>query len=191
MFVARPVVGVDIDGVLGNQVVGVLERVNARLGLSLSYEDVVDWDIPLGDTSFVPEITNAMLDPEFILAMPVHPGAQDLLSTLRDRYFVKILTVRPPETEPLTARWLKEHRLTYDALATAREARKSLYEVDILIDDYVGNLVDFLENTTGVAVIVDQPWNQDATALDTWLGDRLVRIAQLRDVPPQILELLR
>jgi 5'(3')-deoxyribonucleotidase len=189
---ARPVVGVDIDGVLGNQVYGVLDRINTRLGLSLNYEDVVHWDVPLGDTSFVPEIARAMMDPTFVLNMPVHEGAKDMLLQLREHYYVRIITVRPPETMVLTMRWLTSNALPYDDLVPAREARKSLHEVDVLIDDYVGNLAEFLRNAPGVGILVDQPWNQDTGDLEAWQDDpRLVRIEGLVDVPPLLHEMLQ
>jgi 5'(3')-deoxyribonucleotidase len=182
--VARPVVGVDIDGVLGNQVSGVLERVNSRLGLSLDYGDVVHWDVPLGDTSFVPEIARAMTDPPYILEMPVHDGAEAMLDELSKTYYVKLLTVRPAEAIQSTMQWLGDRGLVFDELAQAEEARKSLHEVDVLIDDYVGNLAEFLENAPGAGILVDQPWNQDTSDLDPWKNDpRLMHIERLSDVP--------
>ncbi|MBK5218947.1 MAG: hypothetical protein JJE35_04060 [Thermoleophilia bacterium] len=189
---ARPVVGVDIDGVLGNQVSGVLDRVNARLDLSLDYKDVVHWDVPLGNTSFVPEIALAMADPAYILEMPLHDGAQAMLRELKKTYYVKLLTVRPPEAIPPTMRWLARNELAFDELARAEEARKSLHEVDALIDDYVGNLAEFLENTPGAGVLVDQPWNQDVSTLDGWRDDpRLIRSEKLSGIPGLLDGLLR
>jgi 5'(3')-deoxyribonucleotidase len=184
VVVARPVVGVDIDGVLGDQVSGVLARVNARLGLSLAYDDIVHWDVPLGDTSFVPEIREAMKDPAYVRGMPVHDGAAALLEELKGIYHVKLLTVRPAEAIQATEQWLADNGLVFDELAQAEEAKKSLHEVDALIDDYVGNLADFLENGRGPAILVDQPWNQDISALNLWRGDaRLIQVDKLADVP--------
>lgn len=182
----RRIVGVDIDGVLGNQVHGVLERVNARLGLSFRYEQVVHWDAPLGgSTSFKPEIEAAMSDPSYVLDMPVHPGAAELLEALRRRHVVKIITVRPRSAIPHTEQWLRKNGLVYDELVFAEEALKSRHGADVLIDDYPKNLAEFLDNSAGVGVLVDQPWNQEVSVLGDWLGSkRLGRVPKLADVMP-------
>jgi len=44
------------------------------------------------------------------------------------------------------------------------ESKKSEHRTDVLIDDFLGNIEKFLKNTTGVAVLVDQPWNRDRRA---------------------------
>jgi 5'(3')-deoxyribonucleotidase len=187
----RPIVGVDIDGVLGNQVDGVLQRVNARLGVALEYEHIVHWDMPLGDTSFKPEIADAMRDPEYILGMPVHDEAPEMLAMLRQSYVIKLITVRPRETLPLTRRWLDENGLVYNELVSAKEALKSAHAADALIDDYPGNLAEFLDRTDGVGILIDQPWNQDVAVLRPWLsGPRLCRITRLLDVPERLANLL-
>ena len=191
MVVRSAVVGVDLDGVLGNQVDGVLSRENARLGTTVTYEQVVHWDLPLGDTSFVPAIGAAMRDPGYVLEMPVHEGAREMLAELRERYVVKILTVRPPEVIALTEEWLATNALVYDDLVPAKEALKSSHGADALIDDYAGNIAEFLMQSDGIAVLVAQPWNQDVDALMPWLGGpRLTRLSRLSDVAAYLHEAL-
>lgn len=187
----RAIVGVDLDGVLGNQVAGVLRRVKQRLGIDLDYEHVVHWDLPLGDTSFVPEIASAMKDPDYIRDMPVHDGAREMLAALHERYSVKVITVRPRESIHLTTQWLATNALLYDELVPAKEALKSRHGADALIDDYPRNLAEFLGRPTGVGVLVDQPWNQDVTDLRPWLeGTRLIRVSNLLDIPRWLQERL-
>jgi 5'(3')-deoxyribonucleotidase len=179
----RPVVGVDLDGVLGNQVSGVLERENARLGLNLTYEQVIHWDLPFGDTSFRPAISRAMEDPSYVLQMPVHDGAPEMLVQLKERFLVKIVTVRPVEAITWTKDWLAANALAYDELVPAKEALKSRHGADALVDDYAGNIAEFLGHSDGIAILVDQPWNQNADELAPWLdGVRLRRLASLGDV---------
>lgn len=180
----RPIVGVDIDGVLGNQVHGVLQRVKERLGVDLDYAQVVHWDLPLGVTSFVPEIADAMKDPRYVLDMPVHDGAREMLKALSERYSVKLITVRPADSMGLTEQWLARNMLIYEELVPAGEALKSRHAVDALIDDYPQNLVEFLERTAGVGVLIDRPWNRAGDDLAVWLdGPRLTRVSNLLDVP--------
>lgn len=184
----RPVVGVDIDGVLGDQVSGVLTRVAEELGIHLRYEDIVHWNLPIGsDTSFVPEIENAMLDPAYVLGMGVHSGAPEMLRSLRAKYEVHVLTVRPEATRSDTIGWLKQSGLEYDEFALSKEALKSAHGTDVLVDDYDQNLIEFLTNSDGSGVLVDQPWNQSEDGLQTFFSDgRLVRVTQLSEVPDAV-----
>lgn len=183
----QKIVGVDLDGVLGNQVIGVLERENKRLGLALTYEQVIHWDFKFGDTSFVPAIRTALEDPQYILQMPVHEGASQMLRELSEAYVVRILTVRPADVLGLTESWLATNQLAYDDLVPAEEALKSRHGADALIDDYAGNIAEFLSESRGIAILVDQPWNQSVAELAPWLDSRrLHRVSTLRDVAPRL-----
>jgi|SRR6476620_986110 len=185
-------IGVDIDGVLADQVTGVLNRVRDKHGVSVTYAEVVHWDVPLGPSSFVPEIAEAMLDPAYVLGMDVHPGAREMLQALRANFRVHLLTVRPPEAMDATVQWLASSGLEYDELVSAKEALKSRHSTAGLVDDYPKNLQEFLHNTNGVGVLVDQPWNQDTSGImDTWPADRLERVTDLAVVPSLVERMLR
>lgn len=106
-----------------------------------------------------------------------------MLGELRKRYHVKLLTVRPLEAIPPTMRWLAANELAFDELARAEEARKSLHEVDALVDDYIGNLAEFLKNSLGAGILVDQPWNQDTSDLDHWKNDPRLMNTDDRSAP--------
>ena len=176
-------IGVDVDGVLANQIHGIVPRVRARLGIELEYRDVTDWRLPLGDSDIAREIEIAFEDPEYVLSMPVHPGARDLVDTLYVNNIITLITARPPATKPWTLQWLQNHGFTYDDLVNVKEQKKSLYRTDVLIDDYIGNVKEYLENTTGVAILVDQPWNRrERQQLERWIGEkRLYVTTNLRD----------
>lgn len=177
-------IGVDIDGVLADQVTGVLDRVREKHGVSVTYAEVVHWDVPLGPTSFVPEIAEAMLDSAYVLGMNVHPGAKAMLHALRATFQVHLLTVRPPEAMEATVQWLAASGLEYDELAPAQEALKSAHSTAALVDDYPKNLEEFLQNTDGIGVLVNQPWNQGTSLIKHTLRDsRLERVTDLATVP--------
>lgn len=73
--------------------------------------------------------------------------------------------------------------------------KKSDHLTDVLIDDYTVNVLEFLTNTDGVAVLVDQPWNREREALDSFMkAGRLFVIAnllELRIAWPEIFEKVR
>jgi restriction endonuclease S subunit len=54
---------------------------------------------------------------------------------------------------------------------------------DVLIDDFTGNIFDFLTNTKGVGVLVEQPWNRERDALDTFAkAGRLFIVSNLLEL---------
>ncbi len=165
-------IGVDVDGVLGNQIAGILPRIASSHGIQLAYSDITDWQLPIGDDSDVKvEIGSAMEDPEYVLKMPVHAGAKRLMETLYENNRLFVITSRPPETKSDTETWLGENGLPFDELINLKEQAKSLFKTDVLIDDFVGNVAEYLKNSTGTAILVEQPWNRDHASLDEWSED--------------------
>jgi 5'(3')-deoxyribonucleotidase len=185
-------IGVDLDGVLADQVGHILPRINAEQGTSLTREDVDEWRLPLPRSDIACEINKALTDPEYVLTMPPLPGAKRLLNRLFWRHEIIILTARPREALEWTRIWLDRNGLSFDQLIAATEAKKSLHGCDVLVDDYIGNVVEYLANSKGVAVLVDQPWNRRRKQLDPWIRDgRAAVAADLDAVPALIARLLR
>ena len=57
----------------------------------------------------------------------------------------------------------------------------------MLIDDYTGNIVGFMENTSKWGILVDQPWNRlERDSLTEWLDQRLWIVTSLAQVVPII-----
>jgi 5'(3')-deoxyribonucleotidase len=187
------VVGVDLDGVVGDQLAGVLPRVAARLGLDLTPEDVTEFRLPIGDSDIAEEIKRAQRDPSYILEMPVFPGAQAMVAALRSHARVIAVTARPAATIAATIDWIERNGLEFDDVVIATEGRKSLHGADVLVDDFVGNIVEFLAASTGNgptrAVLVDRPWNRrDRRALEEWVASGRCDVAYgLEDVPRFVL----
>lgn len=177
-------IGVDVDGVLANQIVGILPRVKRRLGIQLDYEDITDWRLPLGESDIAKEIISAMMDTDYIMSMPAHPGARQVMDKLYARHTLKVLTARPPEAEQWTEAWLDKHALNHDGVNSVREKEKSLYATDVLVDDYIGNIEEYLASTNGTAILVDQPWNRNRESLQHYIDDgRLHIVTRLTEVP--------
>jgi len=173
----RSTVGIDIDGVLADQITGVLERARLKYGLVLRASDITAWDCKLDDEHDIKtEIEEALGHKDYILSMPVRPGAASLINGVAGRHRVLIVTARPESTNELTKHWLTWHGLnSYDCLLHVFPGKKSLAELDYLVDDYPSNIADFLAKGDGRAILVSQPWNHDLLGLDEWLEtDRLV-----------------
>jgi 5' nucleotidase, deoxy (Pyrimidine), cytosolic type C protein (NT5C) len=101
--------------------------------------------------------------------MPLHPGAREMMERLSLRHHVVVITARPENARDATEAWLRNNELQYHELAIATERRRACTR-RILVDDYAGNVTEYLTNTCGTAVLVDQPWNQDREGLHEWAG---------------------
>ncbi len=172
-------IGVDVDGVLANQIAGVLPRIAQRYGLQVTYDDISDWRYKIGNSDIAEIIEAAMGDQDYILEMPVHPGAKELVDALGDAHRLVPLTARPDGTRDLTEEWLLVNRLNMEKVVSAKEAAKGAFGTDWLLDDYQGNIVDFLETSSGRAILIDQPWNRNnRETLQTYLDSQRLFVAR-------------
>jgi uncharacterized HAD superfamily protein len=162
-------IGVDVDGVLADQVTPVLPRVLKDHGVALRYEDITQWRLPIGSSDIAQEIAKAQAYRSYVLEMPLHHGASELMAVLSSEARVLVVTARKGEARGWTSQWLFRHGLAHDQLLWGEEAQKSEHGADILIDDYLGNLLEFLRNARGVAVLVDQPWNREREELASFI----------------------
>jgi len=170
---------IDIDGVVVEQVIPVLEKVNSEMGLELSKYDITDWEYPFGQTNIKIEIEKAEGDREFVLQMPPIDSALEALAILSRKYHITFATSREEVTQPWTREWLHSQGIYYDGLINTRTQGKTIPEADILIDDYIGNINTFLRNGSldREAILFAQPWNQDTTEVSDMLQLGRVKIA--------------
>jgi 5'(3')-deoxyribonucleotidase len=183
-------VGIDLDGVLGDQVVDVLPRIKQRLGIELRYDDITEFRLPLGATDLSAEIREAQLDESYLRDMPAFEGSPGIVAELRRRHSVVLITARPPESLAATERWLQANGFVFDDIVNAEESKKSVHGLDVLIDDYTGNVLDFLEHTDGLALLLDRPWNRtDRTSIARWIAEgRAEVVSSLFEVPARLKE---
>jgi 5'(3')-deoxyribonucleotidase len=157
-------IAVDIDGVLADQVTPVLKRLNARFNLSLTNKDIMEWDQKIGNTNIKVEIENALLEKEHVLSLSVIQGAIEGMKYLYDNYYETIATSRPKETEEYTKKWVSSH-FKYHVFCNTRGRSKDCVQSDVLIDDHIPNIVDFVKEN-GFGLLFSQPWNQKRSMID-------------------------
>lgn len=179
-------IGVDIDGVVADQVGHVLPRIRKDLDISLTRNDVTDWRLPLPNSDITVEINKALLDPEYVLSMPSLPGASKFLNRLFPRHEIVMVTARPEAAIPFTRVWLERNGLAFDRIESSGEMKKSLHGCDVLVDDYLGNVLEFLSNSEGVAVLVDQPWNRRREDLKPLIESGRAFVAASLDSVPDL-----
>lgn len=170
-------IGVDIDGVLGEQVPHVLRRVNAKYGLSRRKRDISRWDEPVGPSDIEREIEAALQDNSYVLTMPLVRGARQALATLAAAHWIALVTSRPEDTDTLTFAWAKRKGLTFHSLQNASSRGKHNVDVNILIDDRLENVKDFAERDK-VAILFSQPWNQHRSHIHHLINGKKILAAK-------------
>lgn len=176
---------------LADQISGLLPSINRKYKLSLKYADIVEWMLPLGTSDIAKEIEEAQRGEGYMLGMQLHRGARRVVERIGRRNRLAVITGRQPATDEMTKRWLAKERIVYDEFINARESGKSVHDLRVLIDDYVGNVKKFLTDTEHVAILVDQPWNRSREELEAAMGsDRLSVVRGLRGIP-RIVEAVR
>jgi 5'(3')-deoxyribonucleotidase len=170
-------IAIDVDGVLANQIDGILPIVKKELNIDLKYEGVTDWKLPLGTTSIDKIIVNEQRHRSYVVNMPVHNDARETVDALIKKYRISIATARPPESDNWTKEWLNKNKIQFDSFHNLREGMKHNEDFDLLIDDYPGNIAAFLEKHTGKAILFIQPWNQDVGTLQQYIDNgRLITV---------------
>jgi 5'(3')-deoxyribonucleotidase len=185
MVYRKKCIGVDIDGVLANQIDKVLPIIKYKHKIDLKYEDVNKWDLKIGDTDIEKIIMEEQKKKQYVLSMPAISGSQEGLNKLINKYKIAIVTSRTPESDCWNQKWLKTNNMPYDFYFNSKEGNKHNIDIDydLLIDDYLGNIEKYLENSDGKAIIFSQPWNQNREHLKQYLEQgRLVIANNWKDV---------
>lgn len=189
-------IGVDVDGVLADHVTALIPRVRAKYGIELRWEEATQWRLPLGDSDIGVEFVEAMTDLEWVAGIPAYPDAAGAIRELASLAEVVIVTARPRTAADTTINWLNRHGLPFDEFVCGHRVDKNRQGLDLLIDDYLGNIVGFLAapadisagGGTGVedrmGVLLDRPWNREGRdeLLSAGGPDRFRVVRALREV---------
>jgi len=154
------IVGIDIDGVLGEQVPPTLDRIRKKgIDTKLTKKDIINWDFKDKTVDISKEIEEALLDPTFVSEMPVVIGSISAMKQLQEDYHLVVATARPLETLKATKNWLKKN-FNFHEFVFTREVGKTSLSLNILIDDNFNNVTQFA-SSCGNALLFSQPWNQN------------------------------
>ena len=173
----KPIVLLDVDGVIANLLKSLLCEINKQTGLKLTEKDVTDWDIfeCLNHTNYdIKSIClNCFSQPGFAYNLEPYEYAVESIATLQTMADVYILTM-PFDSPTWVAdrtRWLKEHfNISPDKIIYAHD--KCMINGDIFIDDRP-YFVESWKKThpNGLALLWDQPYNklcETTSRIDSW-----------------------
>lgn len=175
-------IGVDIDGVIADQVSGVLPLVNYQLGTSYKFEDWKWWnfisdvsDIGIGELLRLMEIS---WEKETIPLM--EEGIVKTLHEIKKIGRLTIISARTFKSHSKVIETLQRWGIDYDAivLLTGKEEKQD-YPLDVLIDDHP--TIGYSEMPL---IVIDQPWNQEIK--EDW---HTVRVSSVKDAIPILKEL--
>jgi len=172
-------IAVDMDGVLVEQVVPVLQKLKQEAGVDLDKCDITDWEYPFKGTNIKVEIERAEQEEEFVRGMPPMKNAREVLRLLSKKFDLIIATGRDPLTDGWSRDWLNDHGIPYRRFINTHSEGKSLSGVDLLIDDYIGNIEEFIRKgpPDRQAILFAQPWNYDTGRISGLIASGRVRIA--------------
>ena len=177
--VNKPAIAIDLDGVLVEQVLPVLDKLKKETGVTLNKSDITDWQFPIGNTDIKTEIEKAEENESFVREMsPIKDGTRST-QILSRKYDITIATSRDPVNNPWSIDWLAKHNIEYKHFVNTRSEGKILNGVNILIDDYIGNIQDFMRNgdRNRKAILFAQPWNEDTSAITDLISSGRAKIA--------------
>lgn len=155
----KPVVAVDVDGVVADQVTHVLHRANRAMGLSMTADQIVAWNTPVGGVGFAQLIEEYLRDPEFVRTMPEIPGASAAVRALCEQAVVRFASSRPTETESETKQWLTNHLGWEPDFVNTMGTQKGDVDANVLIDDGDHNIVSFLSKPRRIGILMLRRWN--------------------------------
>ena len=186
-------IAIDVDGVLANQIEGILPVLAEDYNITLRYNEITSWDLKINDTSIDKIILDEQKERSYILNMTVYPDAKETIRRLIKSHYIIIATARPEESDTWTKEWLNKNNISFDRYYNLKEGKKqnSVEKIDILIDDYIKNIKSFLKRKEGKAILFSQPWNQDRIEIQEYIEDgSLIVVNNWKDVFDSIQKLL-
>lgn len=187
-------IAIDVDGVLADQIAGIIPIVKNEHKIDLQYEDIISWNLKIKKTSIDKIIINEQKERGYVLGMPMHAGAYEIVNKLIKHHYIAIATARPIDSDHWTKEWLNNNKIPYDSYHNLKESGKhnASENFNILIDDYIGNIKSFLDKHDGKAILFSQPWNQKRTDLMKYIDEgRLIVVTNWQDIPESINDLLK
>lgn len=161
---------IDVDGVVADLVTPVLERINKETNASIQYDDISSFyfldtkhRILTKDQSEVAR--RAFSEPGLVESLSIIPGAQEGVQALREHNH-EIIWVTSPWKDSKSwcyerTRWLAQN---FDANSddVIFCSKKERIPGNVFIDDRSKSVEEWQKkNYSGVALLYDQPWNQE------------------------------
>lgn len=156
---SNKIIKIDCDGVLRNMLPAMCSIYNDYYDTDLRPKDVTDFDIS--------KIFNKCSEPEdfffrkhityIYLNARVCKKAKEAMDMLHEKgYHIAIVSDQPTfDRQYYTLEWLRLNNIYYDSICFTKD--KGILSGDIVVDDYVGNLIKCNESEK---ILIDAPYNR-------------------------------
>ena len=162
----KPILCVDIDGVLCDQVEGLRKFSRKKFNINFFTTDITQYEIP--EVTPLPQykMTTIFRDSDYIASLAPMSHAPSVMQLLSNKYEIRILTARwEKETRQATIEWLNEYQIYFDDVIFAKDKLKYCrdYSVSILIEDNFDEAMSIAVEVDSVelALIYEHPWNMN------------------------------
>ncbi|MHA2312699.1 MAG: 5' nucleotidase, NT5C type [Candidatus Thorarchaeota archaeon] len=174
-------IAIDVDGTIANQAEAMARWMNEKYYREdthkMTEDDVVKWNgwysywnndtLTHEKIGFIEEIHKAQKDRDFVMGHMTLPYAVREINMLREEHTIIIATNRAVHATLPTKRWLKKNGIGWDEYISTTDTGKGVVQANILIDDFVPNLIQFYHAArnrpahTGYGILACQKWSKD------------------------------
>ncbi|KKN86904.1 hypothetical protein LCGC14_0264670 [marine sediment metagenome] len=156
-------IGIDVDGVLGDLIGGLIIVANERHGLALTSEDYDDWGFFQDNFEFSTSHVLNMMDEawERGLVELIEPGSAKWIHDLKSQgHDITIITRRTYKSHPAVTAWLHKQGIKYTVLIFNGPGIEKLdYPIDVLIDDAPTIAEKAKKHPEKSVYLLDRVWN--------------------------------
>ena len=183
----RPVIAIDVDGVLRNNLGLMVNMYNREFNVNVKESDIKAFKTEISFPLIQERLHMSSSDyffhsraREIFFEAPAYPNVKEDIERLKEFADIVIITYQKDYTNKnYTLRWLEKNGIEPNGICFLRD--KTIVHCDALIDD---NDWNFLGTHVGTSVLVTQPYNADIDLdeLITKTNSRqIVRVKSLHD----------
>lgn len=152
----------DVDGVLANFVGKVCDSIPNGKYLSTDFRS---WDLreTITDEAQWSDLYQAMRRPSWCQSIPTYANTHGFVLELRKNNEVLAVTAPLANAEHWTGereKWLSKFGFAHDEIIFCPGRHKRLIAGAVLIEDNRQTINQWVHETGGVGILVNQPWNQ-------------------------------
>lgn len=159
----KAVVGIDVDGVLGDAISAIKPLVLRDTGQLVTKDDYTHWNYLVPIVGSVSKML-ALMDEAWNSGL-VQPEENDLrksFQTLRKAdYRIMIITQRTHGSHAAVTQWIQDQKLPYDDLIFLGEGDKLNFPLHALVDDNPSIVQKARHHADKLVMLRDQPWNRE------------------------------
>jgi uncharacterized HAD superfamily protein len=154
-------IGIDIDGVLCDQILYIVKEAKKRYGITIDKNLITRYAIHEFTNLTHEQLMEIFTDSTIIGNVEIINDANIAVNELYKYYEIHLVTARPLDVKEATIQWLSKHNFKYDRLAFTqnKKAYTLQHKLDYFIEDRYKTVLDLSTNCLGI-FLFDYPWNR-------------------------------